>query len=159
LSRLKLFIVLGFSIMFVAGVEVGRSHTSISSLQGDWHRLTARVSGQPPVPPATQPSKPESPHLLFGQIKLTALQDDQIHKIFHEAHARTDVLGHQFRDFDRIRDEDIQSILDPLQLAEYDAILQERDARVNALRTEISTAMEKAGKDVRAILNSDQQKH
>ncbi|HET6250276.1 MAG TPA: hypothetical protein VFE47_21480 [Tepidisphaeraceae bacterium] len=158
MSRLKLFIVLGFGIMFVAGLEVGRSHTSLTALQADWHRLVARFSRNPSIAPTQPEVKPESGPLLFGKIPISAAQDEQIHKIYHEAHSRTDSLSHQFHEFDRIRDEDIQSMLDPLQLAEYQSIQEERDSRIADLRSQISAEMEKAGKDVRALLTPGQQK-
>jgi Spy/CpxP family protein refolding chaperone len=68
------------------------------------------------------------------------------------------VLSRQFHDFDRQRDEEIFFLLDAQQQVSYDEIQHERDAKVNELRKEIGSAMEKAGAEVRAILTPDQQK-
>ena len=146
MSHLKLFILLGFAIMFVAGLTIGRSYPLV--------KPTA-VTG-----PTTRPDEADGPHFptLDKELDLSATQKQQMERIWKDAHAKTDALSHQFHEFDRERDDAIQAMLDPDQKPEYIEIQHQRDEHVNTLRGEISKTMKDAEKATRELLTPDQQK-
>jgi Spy/CpxP family protein refolding chaperone len=143
-NHLKLFILLGFAIMFVAGLTIGRAYPT----------------PRPPVvaAPTTQPDAGSGFPTIDKQLDLSPTQKLQMEKIWKDAHAKTDALSHQFREFDRDRDGSIKAMLDPDQQEQYLEIQHQRDEHVNALRAEISTTMKAAEKETRELLSPDQQK-
>jgi hypothetical protein len=156
---LKLFIVLGFAIMFVAGLEVGRSHTTLPALREDFNHLVSYVHGNSaPVQPQTVTTTKPEEHRLFGKIVLTNTQNEQIQKIFGDARTSADLMSHQFAVFDQEKEDLLLAMLDPDQKLQYVQILHERDAKIASLRAEISATWKKAAVDVRAQLDPDQQK-
>lgn len=135
--RLKLAILLGFAIMFVAGLAVGRSR-QVASL--------APLHSDDQLPNFRQ------------KLELTAPQTQQIEKIWHDARGHADALTHQFHEIDRQRDDAISAMLAPDQKQQYESIQRQRDARLSTVHGEIQKIMQQAEIQTRALLTPEQQK-
>jgi Spy/CpxP family protein refolding chaperone len=133
-NRLKLAILLGFVIVFAAGLTVGRSHTI----------------------PAPVVEPPEEFPNFKSKLELTEIQEQQMQKIWRDARSRSDQLAQGFHEFDRMRDDSVTELLTPEQKQKYDEIQRKRDAQVSALHGEISKMMESAQKETEAILTPEQ---
>ncbi|MDB5332634.1 MAG: hypothetical protein JWP03_3785 [Phycisphaerales bacterium] len=134
--RLKLVMLLGFALMFVAGLEVGRTRKIV---------------------PGVKPSDPQPAASLIGrELNLTADQREQMKKIWEP-------VGHhpeptEFKEADRQRDESIRALMSEDQRSRYEQILHDHDAKIAALRAEHDEAMRDAQQKSRAILTEAQQK-
>lgn len=135
MNRLKLIIVLGFAIMFVAGLAVGRS----------------RPGSHVPKPPGLLPN-------FRDQLGLTPVQEQQMGQIWRDARTHADALSQHFREYDRQRDEGIAKLLSPEQKQRDEQIMRERDARVAALRQEIAKTFHDAENSTRPLLTPQQLK-
>jgi len=134
--RLKLAIVLGFAIMFVAGLAIGRSR-------------------QLALP--TPRSDDQLPNFR-QKLNLSAPQTQQIEKIWHDARGRAETMSHQFREIDHDRDEAILAMMTAEQKQQYQSIQHKRDASMEAIHAEIQKVMHQAEADTRALLTPEQQK-
>ena len=136
MNRLKLVILLGFAIMFVAGLAIGRSHSTPPAPKPDDHPL----------------------HNLRDEVGLTADQEKQIEQVWHDARVHADTMARQFHDFDRQRDEAIAALMSPEQNARYQEIRHEHDERVAAVRKDIGKSMQEASQKTRSLLTPEQAK-
>jgi Spy/CpxP family protein refolding chaperone len=133
--RLKLVMLLGFALMFVAGLAVGRSRKIVPAAK----------------PPDTQPAS-----IIGKELNLTPEQREQMKKIWEP-------VGHhpepaEYKDADRQRDESIRALMSEDQRAQYELIIHDHDTKIAALRAEHETAMRTAEAESRAILTEAQQK-
>jgi hypothetical protein len=133
-NRLKLAILLGFVIVFAAGLTVGRSR---------------------PVPAPAAAPPDEFPNFKL-KLGLMPAQEQRMQKIWRDARNQSDQLAQGFREFDRMRDESVTSLLTPEQKQKYDDIQRKREAQVSALRSEIFKIMEGAQKETESILTPEQ---
>lgn len=136
MNQLKAVILLGFALMFAAGLAVGRSRT----------------------PAAQPPASDDAFGHLREQLNLSPAQHEQIQKIWRDARSHADTLAHQIHDADHNRDDAIKQLLTPEQRQAFDKIQQERDARITALRGEMAHTMQDAEKNVRALMTPEQLK-
>jgi Spy/CpxP family protein refolding chaperone len=134
-NRLKVAILLGFAMVFAAGLTVGRSHTA-------------------PAPTVAPP--PEEFPNFKSKLDLTADQEKRMQKIWRDARTQTDQLAQGFHEFDRMRDESVDAILTPEQKLKYDEIQHKRDAQVQSLRADIKKIMQDAQKETESILTPEQ---
>jgi Spy/CpxP family protein refolding chaperone len=144
-TRLKLIIVLGFAIIFVAGLAVG-----------SFVDLTPHAVVKP-VPPIQKKAESHFPNFR-EHLGLSAAQNEQVEKLWHEAHARNESLSHQFRDIDHQYEEAVISLLAPEQKIAYEKIQKDRHDRVEALRGEMVKTMKATNQSIRALLTPEQQK-
>ncbi|MDB5299598.1 MAG: hypothetical protein JWO87_1261 [Phycisphaerales bacterium] len=134
--RLKLVMLLGFALMFVAGLAVGRAKR---------------------VVPLAKPADAQPASSIIGkELNLTPEQREQMKKIWEP-------VGHhpepaEYKEADRQRDESIRSLMSEDQRTQYDQIVHDHDAKIAALRAEHETAMRAAEAESRAILTEAQQK-
>jgi hypothetical protein len=129
---LKLAILFGFGLMFLAGLTVGR-----------WNK-------------AATPSHETRPW-LSQQLNLSKVQEQQMKKIWSEA-ASVQSGARQMHDADRQRDEAIRAMLSDDQKAQLELIVKEHDARVTAVQTEREKAIRDAEDRTRNILSDEQRK-
>ena len=130
MTSLKLAIVIGFSLMFAAGLTIGRSHQ-----------------------PALAPHQNRS--WLSGQLNLTSSQEQQMRQIWSDA-AAAQGDNRQVRELDRQRDRAIRAILTPEQRSQLDQINHDHDADVAALNAQRDRIVQEANAKTREILNDQQ---
>jgi hypothetical protein len=129
-TSLKLAIVIGFSLMFAAGLTIGRSHQ-----------------------PALAPHQDRS--WLSAQLNLAPSQEQQMRQIWSEtAAAQRD--NRQYRELDHQRDQAIRAMLTPRQRSQLDQIIHDHDARVAALNAQRDRIVQEANAKTRDILNDQQ---
>lgn len=130
MTSLKLAIVIGFSLMFAAGLTIGRSH-------------------QPALSPRTNRS------WLSSQLNLTPSQEQQMRQIWSEA-ATAQADNRQYRELDRQRSESIRALLTPEQRSQLDQINRDHDAQVAALNAQRDHIVQEANAKTREILDDQQ---
>ncbi|HEX4793778.1 MAG TPA: hypothetical protein VH370_08305 [Humisphaera sp.] len=139
MSNLKLAIVLGFALMFIAGLAVGRSPAD--------NRET----------PAMSPQRPQ--HSWLGnQLHLSAEQEKQMKAIWSSTAVTRPDLPKQFHECDKDRDQAILDLLTPEQRQQFDRIQLDHKDRVEQLNSERSQSMRDAEDQTRQILSEDQRK-
>lgn len=130
MTSLKLAIVIGFSLMFAAGLTIGRSHQ-----------------------PALAPHQNRS--WLSAQLNLTPSQEQQMRQIWSDA-AAAQGDNRQYRELDRQRDQAIRAMLTSEQRSQLDQINHDHDADVAALNGQRDRIVQEANSKTREILNDQQ---
>jgi Spy/CpxP family protein refolding chaperone len=143
-KRLEMTIVLGFAIMFVAGVAVG-----MSGLVGRAHP----VDTSNPTPT----TKPDDHFPAVGKaLDLTSEQKQKMEAIWKDAHSKSEKLHQTMAEDEKARSAEIRKLFTPEQLTAYDELLHSHDATVAKYRAEIRADMDDTHKKIRAILTSEQ---
>lgn len=137
MTGLKLAILLGFGLMFAAGLAVGRST-----------RLAAAVS-QPPKADASW---------LAVQLNLTPKQQEQMQEIWSAALLAAPDMPARIHDLDVARDNAVDKILSPDQLKTFQQLEDARQAELTQLRAQREKIMHDAQDQTRAILDPEQQR-
>jgi Spy/CpxP family protein refolding chaperone len=128
-NRLKTAIVLGFTLMFIAGMAIGEFRK-----------------------PA--PRRSSSRSWLSDQLELTSEQQQRMRDIWSAA--AESAPRSRFREIDRQRDTAIDQLLSDEQKRTYAGILHDHDAQVAALRALHDQAVRDAEEKTRAILTTPQ---
>lgn len=140
MKTLKLAIVLGFALMFFAGLAVGRSKAPVL-----------------PVAAHVEPPKVG----IEKDLDLSADQRDKIKKIWDEAGAQAaaqrNEFAQQFHDLDSQRDLALRQMMSDEEWVQYQQILHEHDARVDAVRARTDKPFRDAEQKTRALLTPEQQ--
>lgn len=134
MTKAKMILIASFLVVFAAGTSLGV--------------LIAGRMRPPPPPPGSR---------LAHQLKLSAEQQDQMHKIWEEVMGsvfsqrgeRREALGQE-------RDQAILGLLSEAQRAQYDAIQQEYRRKVDELSQERKRAFDEAVERTKKILTPEQ---
>jgi len=135
-TGLKLAILLGFGLMFAAGLAVGRAGRMAAASQ----RHTA------------------DPSYLAARLNLTADQQKQMECIWSDALTKAPDMPARVHDLDVARDAAVEKDLSPEQRTTFEQLEAERDSQVTALRAERDKILHDAQDKTRAILTPDQTK-
>jgi hypothetical protein len=136
MSNLKLVILLGFVLIFAAGITVGRSPSLKEQPQTKGHEHS----------------------WLSNQLHLSSPQEAQMKTIWSDPSITRPDLPKLCREADHQRDEAIRNMLTPDERAKYDQIQRDHDATIAAIFGEKSQAMRDAEEKTRMILSDEQRK-
>jgi len=137
-SNLKLVILLGFVLIFAAGITVGRS---------------------PALKDQPQLKGPGHEHSwLSNQLHLSSQQEAQMKSIWSDPSITRPDIPKLCREADHQRDEAIRDMLTPDERAKYEQIQREHDATIAAVFAEKSQAMRDAEDKTRLMLSEEQRK-
>ena len=147
MRRLELVIVLGFALMFVAGLAAGltlsRSHPA---------------GAVPPTTPEPPVKADDHFHTLGRELNLTAEQKQKMEAIWKESHLKSDKSHQAITEEDKTREAAIHKLLSTELQDEYDRIQREHDAKIGELRSAIGQDMRETNKKIRDLLTPQQQK-
>jgi hypothetical protein len=135
-SNVKLMILLGFVLMFAAGMTVGRSP----------------ALKEPP------PLKGHEHSWLSNQLHLSSQQEAQMKTIWSDSSITRPDIPKLCREADHERDQSIRNLLTPQEREKYDQIQREHDATIAAIFSEKNQAMRDAEDKTRLILSEEQRK-
>lgn len=144
MKRLEVSIVLGFAIMFVAGLAVGMAGLAARSHSGE-------------NIPGTPTAKLDDHFNAMGrELNLTPDEKQKMEAIWKDAHAKADKLHQAMADDDQARGVEIRKLLTPEQLSAYEEIQRGHDASIARYRAEVRAEMVDTHKKIRAILTPEQ---
>jgi hypothetical protein len=135
-TGLKLVILLGFGLMFAAGLAVGRAGRMAAASQ----RHSA------------------DPSYLAARLNLSAEQQKQMEDIWSEALDKAPDMPARVHDLDVARDAAVEKDLSPEQRTIFEQLEAIRDNQVTELRAQRDKIMHDAQDKTRAILTPDQTK-
>ncbi|HEX4125847.1 MAG TPA: Spy/CpxP family protein refolding chaperone [Tepidisphaeraceae bacterium] len=137
MTGLKLAILLGFCLMFAAGLAVGRST-----------RIVAAATTRPPQADSSW---------LAVQLSLTPKQQQQMQDIWSAALRAAPDMPARLHDLDVARDNAMDKVLSSGQLKTFEQLETDHDAKVTQLRADHDKIMHDAQDKTRTILNAQQQ--
>jgi Spy/CpxP family protein refolding chaperone len=113
-------------VVFVCGLAVGGFGYRL-------YQLRTVSASQPPPPRSPEEFKKRHLAELTRRLNLTPDQEGKLSSIMDETRARTDAFFKKHRsEMDQIQSEQyekVKAVLTPVQIAEYDKIRAEREAR------------------------------
>jgi Spy/CpxP family protein refolding chaperone len=134
-TGLKLAILLGFALMFAAGLAVGRAG-----------RMAAAANQRPTADPS----------YLAARLNLTADQQKQMEEIWSQALDQAPDMPARIHDADAARDDEVEKFLTPDQRTKFEHLESARNDQIAALRAQRDKIMHDAQDQTRAILTPTQ---
>ncbi len=134
--RIKALFLLTSTLVLCTGLVVGR--------------LTARLRAVASTEPVTQPSHDE--------LNLSEDQKQKMHAIWMESRPMLDKLGDARRAMDHDREQQVQAMLTPAQLQEYNRLHDEYRAKRQEIDRQREQLQRDANDRIRALLDDTQKK-
>ncbi len=139
MGRIKGILVIAFLVVFGAGLMVGL-------VRG---RSTAIA---PPAPPTLHGRG----SFLVAELGLFPDQEEKMHKIWSEVTKNGPAGTHRMDEIEKQREQSIRALLHEDQQAQFEELMKEHQARVDAFHAEMRQRMEEAERRTREILTDAQ---
>jgi Spy/CpxP family protein refolding chaperone len=133
-NHLKLLILVGFLLTFMAGLTVGRLHPFVAA------------------------KSTENRPWLSQQLNLSTEQQRQMKQIWSDAALFPPDIPRKFHEVDHQRDEAVRALMSDPQRARIEQITREHDAKIASLQAERDRANREAEDRSRQILTDEQRK-